>query len=61
MLLETWQKFTEGMKFRQPQGKKEAGKQEKNKKVTKEVGLEGEPSTSGTIVQADVKIRYRWN
>lgn len=55
MLLETWQKFTEGMKFR-PQGKKEAGKQIKNKKATKEVEFEEEPSTSGTIVQADVKI-----
>lgn len=56
MLLETWQRFTKGMKFRQPQGKKEAGKQKKNNKATKEVELEGEPSTSGTVVQADVKI-----
>jgi len=57
MLLETWQKFTEGMKFPQPQGKKEKDKQGKNKKVTKEIGLEEEPSTSGTIVQAGVNIR----
>jgi hypothetical protein len=56
MLLETWQKFTKGMKFRQPKGKKEAGKQKKNKKATKEVELEGEPSTSETVVQADLKI-----
>lgn len=56
MLLETWGKFTEGMEVRQPQGKGNSGKQGKNKKVTKEVELEGESSTSRTIVDADVKI-----
>jgi hypothetical protein len=56
MLLKTWQKFTKGMEFPPPQGKKELGKEGKNKEMTKEVGLEGKPSTSGTVVQAYVKI-----
>jgi len=56
MLLETWRKFTEGMKFRQPQGKKKADKQTKNKNATNEVELEEEQSTSGTNVETAVEI-----
>lgn len=55
MLLETWRKFTEGMKTRQPKGKKGKSKKVKNTGVKKEGGLEGEPATSATIVQGDVK------
>jgi len=45
ILLETWRKFTEA------QRKKSA-----KKSVPKEVGLEQEASTSGSIVQGDVKV-----
>ena len=55
-LLETWQKFTESMEFPRPHGKTGKGKKGKDKEMKKEVGLERKPSTSGTIVQTEVKI-----
>jgi len=55
-LLETWQKFIEGMEFPRPQGKTAKGKKGKDKEMKKEAGLEGERSTPGTIIQGDLKI-----
>jgi hypothetical protein len=53
MLLETWRTFTEGMHLRRL-----AKEERKEKKLAKnrDLGLETELSTSGTVVQGDVKI-----
>lgn len=48
ILLKTWRKFTEGMK---PQKGTKS-----RKSAVKEKGLEQEPSTSGSVVQGDVKV-----
>ena len=56
MLIETWQKFTEGMKHRKPKGKKK-GKSKKamNEDVKKDQEQDAKPSTSETIIEGDVK------
>jgi hypothetical protein len=56
MLLETWRKFTEGMKTRKPKRKKASkNKTDKSSKPMEAAEPESAPSTSGTIVQGNVK------
>jgi hypothetical protein len=62
MLLETWRKFTEGMELRQVADRSAnksllKGLPKKVKQTKKpDLGLETELSTSGTVVQGDLKI-----
>jgi hypothetical protein len=57
MLLETWRKFTEGMKIPKPKGKKGKSKKSMNKDLKKGQEQEAKPSTSETITEGDVKTQ----